>query len=106
MTNVADEALGEYPNQFLGFEINTNTVTGAAENLVQAPIKLSTEAFTGANSVGASLHSGSGSPNGAVAAGAGSFYLRWDTPSTSMQRLYVCTVGSAVAASTTWVGIA
>jgi hypothetical protein len=107
VSNVADIDPGEFPNQFLGLAISTNGTTGTAENLVAAPLKLNTEAISQAgNLVGASLHSGSGSPNGTVAAGTGSFYLRWDTPSTANQRLYVCTSGSAVAASAVWVGIA
>lgn len=101
----ADVVLGEYPNQFLGLSGHTNTTTSTQENLLQAPLKLNSEAFSGANVIGASFHSGSGSPQGALAAGAGSFYFRWDTPSTSSQRIYICTVGGATAGATTWVAL-
>lgn len=105
MSNVADQELGEFPNQFLGLQPYTNPVTSNAENLVNAPIKLNTEVATSGPSGGASLHSGTGSPQGVVAAGSGAFYFRTDAPSVSNERLYVCTVGGATAAATTWVAI-
>lgn len=101
----ADQALGEYPNQFLGIRAHTNATTSTQENEINAPLKLNTEAFSGANVVGASIHSGSGTPQGNLAAGAGSFYFRWDTPSTSSQRIYICTVGGATAGATTWTAL-
>ena len=98
--------LGEYPNEFLGISPHTNGTTSTQENMLQAPLKLNSEAFSGANTTGASFHSGSGTPQGNLAAGSGSFYFRWDTPSTSSQRIYICTVGGATAAATTWVALA
>lgn len=61
------------------------------------------------NAGGASVFSGSGAPGSLVGPPAaqtnptaGDFYLRTDTPSTSLQRLYVCTTGGA---SAVWSGI-
>ena len=93
---------GEYPNQFLGVVIHQNATSGA-ENQIQAPLKMDTEAYSGLNVIGASFHSGSGVPT--CAAGAGAFYFRWDTPTVSMQRIYVCTTGGAQGVSV-WQAIA
>lgn len=43
-----------------------------------------------------------GLPNGATTVAAGSVYFRTDTPTTSGQRLYVCSAGGA---TPTWQGI-
>jgi hypothetical protein len=53
---------------------------------------------------GAKITSGSGAPSapGGANPAAGDYFFRTDTPSTSNQRIYVCTVGGA---SPTWVGI-
>lgn len=42
---------------------------------------------------------GSGTPNGTLTGVSGDYYLRTDTPATGLQRLYVCTGGTA------WTGI-
>ena len=97
---------GLYPAQYTGVFATQNGTTSTVENLVQAPIKMNTEAFSGTNVIGASIHSGSGTPQGNLAAGSGAFYFRWDTPTIANQRLYVCTVGGATVGACTWVGIA
>ena len=105
----ADVAPGLFPNQFLGIQPFTNAVTSTEENLVQAPIKLSSEAWnpnTGVGTSGASLHSGTGTPQGNLAAGKGSIYFRIDAPGVALSTIYACTVSGATAAATTWVGIA
>jgi hypothetical protein len=103
--STADVELGQYPNEYLGVSAHTNGTTATQENELQAPLKLNSEAFSGVNTVGASFHSGSGTPQGNLAAGQGAFYFRWDTPSTANQRLYICTVGGATASATTWIAI-
>jgi hypothetical protein len=49
-----------------------------------------------------SLSSGTGAPT--IAGTAGDFFFRTDTPTTTNQRIYVCTVSGAAGAAT-WVGI-
>ena len=70
---------GEYPSEYLGLFPATNTLTSTQENLISAPLKMNTEAWNGANSgvgvVGCSIHSGSGTPQGNLAAGQGSDLL-------------------------------
>lgn len=94
----------EYPNNFLG----VGTVTGVhigPSNRVSAPLKLDTGAIgnNGSNgALGASLQSGSGVPN--CGGEVGGIYFRTDTPSTSNQRVYICTV-AGLAGAATWVGI-
>ena len=102
----ADVQLGQFPNEFLGVEAFTNPVTSTGENLFNAPLKLNTEVIVGGVTGGTSVHSGTGSPAGVVAAGSGSIYIRTDTPATAGQRLYFCTVGGATAGATTWVASA
>ena len=51
---------------------------------------------------GGALWGGSGAP--AIAGTLGDFYFRTDTPSTALQRIYVCTVTGGAGAAT-WVGI-
>ncbi len=49
------------------------------------------------------FYAGSGAPT--IAGTAGDFFFRTDTPATSLQRIYVCTV-TGTAGAATWVGIA
>lgn len=94
----------EYPNNFLGLDIVTGVHIGPS-NRVAAPLKLDTGAIgsNGTNgALGASLQSGSGAPN--CGGEVGGLYFRTDTPSTSNQRVYICTV-AGVAGAATWVGI-
>jgi len=51
----------------------------------------------------AGIYSGTGVPT--IGAAAGSLYVRTDTPGTSSQRLYFCTVSGAQGAAT-WVALA
>lgn len=51
---------------------------------------------------GAKISGGSGAPT--IAGAAGDRYMRTDTPTTTNQREYICTVAGA-AGSATWVGI-
>ena len=101
---------GEYPSEYLGLFPATNTVTSTQENLISAPLKMNTEAWNGASSgvgvVGCSIHSGSGTPQGNLAAGRGAIYFRIDDPGVALSTIYVCTVSGATASATTWVGIA
>ena len=93
----------EYPNQWLGVDNATSSTAGAI-NRVNAPLKLDTASLI-ANSnltTGACLQSGTGVPT--VGSPVGGFYFRTDTPSTSNQRIYICTVAGAAGAAT-WVGI-
>lgn len=64
---------------------------------------VSTTAGAGATAGGAKIYSGSGSPSGLVGT-LGDIYFRTDTPSTSNQRVYICTVAGAAGAAT-WTGI-
>lgn len=91
----------EYPNQFLGIQTVTSTNSGPS-NRLSAPLKLDTGQINAPNALGAMLQSGSGVPT--VGPPVGGFYLRTDTPSTSNQRIYICTVAGA-AGLATWVGI-
>lgn len=94
----------EYPNQFLGLQTVTGTHIGPS-NRVAAPLKLDTGAIgnNGSNGpLGASLQSGVGVPN--CGGEVGGLYFRTDTPSTSNQRIYICTV-AGLAGAATWVGI-
>lgn len=94
----------EYPNNFLGLSPVTGTHIGPSNRLA-APLKLDTGAVGGNGSngaIGASLQSGSGVPN--CGGEVGGIYFRTDTPSTSNQRVYICTV-AGVTGGATWVGI-
>ena len=50
----------------------------------------------------AKIHGGTGAPT--IAGTAGDFFFRTDTPTTTNQRIYICTVSGAAGAAT-WVGI-
>lgn len=105
MSNVADTEGGQFPNEFLGLSFLNNTVTLQPENQLQAPLKLNTELSTGGVGGGTTLHSGTGTPQGQVAAGVGAIYIRTDTPLTSNQRIYICSVAGVTPGGATWVGI-
>lgn len=101
MSGIGEE---EYPNNFLGVSNVQGTHIGPG-NRVAAPLKLDTGAIGGNGSngaLGASLQSGSGVPN--CGGEVGGLYFRTDTPSTSNQRIYICTV-AGIAGAATWVGI-
>jgi hypothetical protein len=88
-----EPSASEYPNQAEGISGATDTNAGA-EDVLSEPLKL----FGGG-----SIQSGSGSPTtNSVGGNAGDLYCRTDTPSTSNQRIYICTVSGAPG---TWVGI-
>lgn len=95
----------------LGHRLEMGAQETPIETLEQGQLKLSADevldgagrhllAVSGPNQ----LRMGSGIPTRPEGADPtqGDFYFRTDTPSTSNQRLYVCTVGGA---SPTWVGI-
>ena len=90
-----------YPNQHIGIQPVTSIHSGTV-NKFTAPIKLDTGDASGTNVLGAMIQSGSGVPT--VGSPLGGFYLRTDTPSTTNQRIYICTV-AGVAGAATWVGI-
>ena len=75
------------------FDINGGILFG------NGPVTLSQK---GSSIAGASLSSGTGAPT--IAGTAGDFFFRTDTPTTTNQRIYVCTVSGAAGAAT-WVGI-
>jgi hypothetical protein len=50
--------------------------------------------LTNAGTAGSSLYSGSGAPS-IISGNSGDYYFRTDTPTTTMQRVYVCTGGTA-----------
>lgn len=101
MSNV-EPLSGEYPSQFIGVDAITDANAGTC-NWFTAPLKLATSSsLAGANNNGSILNSGTGAPT--IGGNQGDIYFRYDTPSSSNQRIYVCTVAGA-AGSATWVGI-
>ena len=89
---------GEYPNQFLGVNVASDTNAGAV-NRVEAPLKLATAAGVG----GAILNSGSGAPG--IGGNVGDLYVRTDGTHGAVTVLYQCT-GAGTAGNATWAGIA
>lgn len=105
MSNVADTEGGQFPNEFLGLSLDNSGDSGFPENLLQAPLRVNSELATGGVGGGTVIHSGTGTPQGHVAADVGEIYIRTDTPLTSNQRIYICSVAGVTPGGATWVGI-
>ena len=106
--SVVDSGGGLYPNQYLGIRSHNQPNTGVALNAIDAPLTLNTEAYnpTGpVGVVGATFHSGTGTPQGHIAGNVGDLYFRIDTPLTSNQRVYICSVAGVTPGGATWTGI-
>jgi hypothetical protein len=65
---------------------------------------VSTAAGAAATALGSRIYAGSGAPTNLVGV-LGDIYFRSDTPSTSNQRVYICTTAGASGGGATWTGI-
>jgi hypothetical protein len=78
----------------------TTAVCGNGEGYIQ-PGTSTTRG--GSNAIGSKINSGSGAP--AYSAALGDMFIRTDTPSTALQRIYICTTASTATVGA-WTGIA